>query len=346
MTITITWKRVVAAAVAMVAAALLVSWSGVVGVAASSGHWPITTWFLHWTMQNSVRTHAALGTPETVRDDTGLVSAAGHFAQACAACHGAPGVRPLPVMQGATPHAPDLSRMAGKYGDRELFWILDHGIKYTGMPAWPARGRPDEVRRMVAFVRRLPGMSPAAYRALVAVDPRGSDAFARCAGCHGDDGRGRGQADVPVLGGQHAAYLRAALASYAAGERHSGVMRQAAAPLDAGTMVSLAKRFAAMPGLAPGGVAAGDRSPAATIVRDGLPRLQLPACQSCHDPAGAKPYPVLRGQKAAYIAQRLRGWRAPEGVVDARLSHATMPVIARRIPKEMVDPVARLLAGE
>jgi cytochrome c553 len=346
MTITITWKRAVTALVGLAAAGMLVAWSGVIPIAASSGHWPITNWFLHWVMRSSVRTHAAFGTPEEVIDRTGMVSAAGHFAQACASCHGAPGLRPLPVMQGATPHAPNLRINAREWTDRQLFWILDHGIKYTGMPSWPARGRPDEVRRMVALVRAMPTMSPAAYQRLVAIDTRTANAFGRCAGCHGTDGRGRGQPDIPVLAGQKDHYLRAALESYATEKRHSAVMMQAAAQLDRGTMTMLAQRFATMPGLRPAPVSAADRSTAATIVRDGLPRAQLPACQSCHDPAGAKPYPVLRGQRASYIAQRLRQWRGPEGVVEARLSPHTMPVIARRIPEDMIDPVARLLAGE
>ena len=346
MTITITWKRVVAAVVAGIAAVLLVSLSGVINLAATSGHWPITTWFLHWTMQNSVRTYAAFGTPDKVIDDTGMVSAAGHFAQSCVACHGAPGVKPLPVMQAATPHAPYLATIDGKYTDAELFRILDHGIKYTGMPAWGARNREDEVRRMVAFVRAMPRMTPAQYRGLTAIDPAGADVAARCVGCHGADGRGRNGPDIPILGGQQAAYLRGSLIRYHNGARASGVMQQAAATLDSRQMATLADRFAAMPGLTRGGgVAPGDRSMAATIVRDGLPREQLPACQSCHDPAGAKPYPVLRGQKASYIAQRLRNWRGPEGVVDARLSHDTMPVIARRIPEDQIDAVAKLLAG-
>lgn len=343
MTLVITGKRLTLGVLAVGALGMLYAWSGLFNVAASSGHWPITNWFLHWVMQNSVRTRSTFGTPEVVRDDRGLVSAAGHFAQACASCHGAPGLKPLPVMQAATPHAPSLQVNAREWSDRELFWILDHGVKYSGMPGWPARGRPDEVRRMVALVRRLPDMTPATYRRLVGIDQRNADAFARCAGCHGADGRGRGQPDIPVLGGQHRAYLLAALRSYAGGQRHSAVMMQAAAPLDGDTARVLADRFAGLPGLRAAPLT-GDPA-AVRIVTQGLPERQLPACQSCHDPAGVKPYPVLRGQKAAYIAQRLRQWKGEKGEVDARRDQHTMPVIARRIPEEMIDPIAQVLAG-
>ena len=105
-------------------------------------------------------------------------------------------------------------------------------------------------------------------------------------------------------------------------------------------MEAAARRFAAMPGL--GAQPAGDAA-AAQIVERGLPDKQLPACVSCHTPG--KPYPVLAGQRASYIAARLRHWQGDKNIVDARKSHATMPVIARRIPKDMIDPIARYLAG-
>lgn len=340
MTIRITWARVVATLVGLGLAGLLFAWSGLFNIAASSGHWPITDWFLHWTMRNSVRTHAALASPDDPADATGLVSAAGHFANACAVCHGAPGVKAAPVMQSATPPAPDLAVNARDWSNKQLFWILQHGVKYTGMPAWAVQDRPDEVRRMVAFVRRLPGMTPAQYKALVNEANPGA-ALAGCTGCHSADGKGRGAPDMPVLGGQDPAYLLAALRGYANGTRSSAVMQQVAMRMTPADMDEAARRFAAMPGL--GAVPAGTAA-AARIVAQGLPAVQLPACAGCHAPG--KAYPVLAGQRAAYLAQRLRQWRGEENVVDARKSHATMPVIARRIPKDMIDPIARYLSGQ
>lgn len=350
MTVRVTWARAVAAALALVAAGMLVAWSGAINVAASSGHWPVTEWFLHWVMRSSVRTRAALSAPDNPAADQPLVSAAGHFASACASCHGAPGKRPSPVMQHATPPAPDLRVNAAQWSDRQLHWILEHGVKYSGMPAWGAKHRPDEVRRMVAFVRRLPRMNAAEYRALTAeaegagtVGVRGlrDGQLAGCQSCHGVDGRGRGQPDIPVLGGQRPAYLLASLRAYASGSRRSAVMGNAAAALSDGEMRALAGHFAVLPGL---GASPRGSTAARAIVERGLPEAQLPACAGCHAPG--KGYPVLAGQRASYLAQRLRLWRGDRDVVDARKSHATMPVIARRIPEDMIEPLAVYLAGE
>lgn len=336
MTLRITWKRAVLTLIGLGVAALLFAFSGLFPVAASGGHWKITEVVVHWTLQNSVRTYARLeGEPEVVRDDTGLVSAAGHYAQACAVCHGAPGQRPSPTMQGANPPAPWLPDHLHEWNDRKLHWILQHGIKYTGMPQWAARDRPDEVARMVGFVRRLPGMSEAEYRRL-----SGTQKGLGCASCHGVDGRGRGQADIPVLGGQDPAYLVRALEDYATGRRQSGVMANAAAPLNREQMIAVSRAFAAKPGL---GGAPGSDAEARAIVERGLPRAQLPACSSCHQPGGRAP--VLAGQKAKYIAQRLRDWRGEETVVDARKPQDTMPVIARRIPADMIDRLGAYYAG-
>lgn len=345
MTIRITWKRFALTLLAIFAGGMAFAWSGLFQVAASSGHWKVTDWFLHWVMRNSVKTYSAFQTPEQITTDQGLVSAAGHFRQSCAVCHGAPGVRPSPVMQEATPPAPDLSINATQWTDRHLYWILEHGVKFSGMPAWGAKDRPDEVRRMVAFVRRLPTMSAAQYRALTEVAPATEVAglrpgvLASCTGCHGADGQGRGQPDIPVLGGQKPAYLMDALRRYATGKRASAVMQTAAAALTPQEMRALAVHFAAMPGLT-------DRPLPAThpLLTEGRRDDQLPACASCHAPG--KAYPLIAGQKAGYIADRLTNWRGDDTVVDARKPHATMPVIARRIPKEQVAPLARALAGE
>ncbi|MEH3103317.1 MAG: c-type cytochrome [Sphingomonas phyllosphaerae] len=353
MTIRLTWKRVIAGLLGIVLAGLLFAWSGVFNIAASSGHWAVTEWFLHWTMRNSVKTHSFFDSPkDPIATDGGLVSAAGHFAAACASCHGAPGQRPSPVMQKAMPPAPDLSVNARQWTDGQLFYILRHGVKYSGMPAWAAPKRDDEIRRMVAFVRRLPGMTPAQYRALSGqaqgagiadVRALGDNVLAGCVACHGADGRGRGQPDIPILGGQHPRYLASALAAYADGRRPSAVMANAAAILTDDERRELAAHFAALPGLRADAVPRGDPR-ARMIVERGLPERQLPACASCH--GAGKPQPLLVGQRADYIAARLRYWKGDGKEIDARLPQNVMPVIARRIPEELIDPLARYLAGE
>ena len=356
MSVRITPRRVVVTALALMAAGIAIAWSGIINIGASTGHWAITDWFLHWSMRNTVRTYAYLTVDAPAIDDDGLVAAAGHFAATCAACHGAPGERASPVMQASTPNAPDLALTADTWKDRELFWIIKHGIKFTPMPAWPALDRDDEVRRMAAFVRRLPTMTPERYRAL-AYGPgriaggepqRLDDALPDCERCHADDGRG--QADIPVLAGQKPAYLFAALVAFASRERSSGVMNAAAARMDPAAMRALADHYAGLPGLTESTMPASDvettgsSSSAERIMAKGLPAIDLPACSKCHATGKRPDYPRLSGQKPEYLAARLRRWRGDPRVVDARKDPDTMPMIARRIPEHMIEPLARRLA--
>jgi cytochrome c553 len=384
LTVRITWGRVLLGLAGLALAGLAVAWSGIVNIGASTGHWAITSWFLHWSMGNTVRTWSLLTVDDAyvaAMDREHLVAAAGHFAAQCSVCHGAPGEPPSPVMRAATPAAPDLASSEGKWQDRELFWIIRHGVKYTPMPAWPAGERLDEIRGMVALVRSLPGMTEDTWRELAyggdATAATGrvvriDDALQDCERCHADDGRG--QPDIPVLAGQKASYLVAALEAFAEGRRPSGVMGAAASRVDPALFPALAEHYAgqarrARPQDATGtdqsmSLPAAARSTddgseprqlAARIAEEGLPEVRLPACLSCHGsgdlPPGLSPdlprdAPVLEGQKATYLAKRLRGWRGDPKVVEARKSTDTMAMIARRIPDDLIEPLARHFAAK
>src|SRR5690606_35032220 len=144
----------------VVAGGLLVAWSGVYNIAASKGHWAITRAFLSFGMRNSIEFHAA-ATKAPALDHIALVQrGAGHYQGGCAPCHGAPGEPPSPITRDMLPEPPVLAGVVPQWKPRELFWIVKHGLKYTGMPAWPAPKRDDEVWAVVAFLNRLPDLSP------------------------------------------------------------------------------------------------------------------------------------------------------------------------------------------
>src|SRR3546814_4335596 len=81
----------------------------------------------------------------------------------CAGCHLGPGVERSGLSQGLYPQAPELAKHS-HLGPAEQFWIIKHGVKLSAMPAW-GKTHPDPlIWDMVAFVRRLPGMSAAEYQ--------------------------------------------------------------------------------------------------------------------------------------------------------------------------------------
>jgi mono/diheme cytochrome c family protein len=99
--------------------------------------------------------------PEAVT--AGLVLFRAH----CVSCHGAPGVDPSEEGASLNPPAPGLTlaRVQAR-PDGQLFWVVSHGIRMTGMPAFGPSRSEQEIWQLVAALRRLPQLSDAEKRAL------------------------------------------------------------------------------------------------------------------------------------------------------------------------------------
>jgi len=103
------------------------------------------------------------GKPEALRD--GIE----HYKENCVVCHGAPGVDAGEIGQGLNPPAPELTLpRIQKRPDGELYWIVSNGIRMTGMPAFKPTHKPDEIWKIVAFVRHLEEITPDEQKALKA----------------------------------------------------------------------------------------------------------------------------------------------------------------------------------
>ncbi|MEI9405368.1 c-type cytochrome [Mesorhizobium argentiipisi] len=317
-------KYVVFGAIGLPVVLLLGAWIGFFNVGASSGHWKVTAWFLQLAMRSAVRTYAlAVDAPKTL-DRRGLPAAAGHFARGCAICHGAPGELRSPAVLRMLPQPPDLALTVGDWTDAQLFRIVRHGIRFTGMPAWPARDRDDEVWAMVAFLRELPKLDPNEFRALAFngsgattssdQQPATPDVLSDCMRCHGGDGDGRGGA-VPALAGQKEAYLLASLQAYAKGDRTSGFMALPVTGVDPADLAALARYFAAQPPVSADHdqVSAEVINKGQQIAEAGIPERNVPACSGCHLGSDKNPvYPRLNGQHAAYLERQLKLFRSED----------------------------------
>ena len=157
---TIVGTLVLTFAVLLTAGALVVL-SGIYDVSATAPHWPATYWIMDTARVRSIRAHAVgIAVPPGLDDPAKLVTGTEHFAAHCAVCHGAPGVPKGDIASGLYPQPPDLARAAKHYTPGELFWIVKHGIKMTGMPAWGDHND-DELWATVALIRKLPGMTEA-----------------------------------------------------------------------------------------------------------------------------------------------------------------------------------------
>ena len=98
-----------------------------------------------------------------------------HFADHCAVCHANNGSGNTDMGRGLWPKVPDM-RLAGtqNLSDGELFWIIENGVRFTGMPAWSTGTKEGETAswHLVHFVRRLPRITPEEIADMDARNPR------------------------------------------------------------------------------------------------------------------------------------------------------------------------------
>jgi mono/diheme cytochrome c family protein len=153
----------------IILAALLFIYSGVYNVAASSPDTGLIAWALKTTQSRSVhRAYESLEGKVQIPplDDPARVRAGFiHYHEMCLTCHGGPGIKASEIGQGLNPFPPELTAEAEE--PLESFWIVKHGIKMTGMPSFGGTHSDDEIWAIVAFLDRLPKLSPEEYQAMV-----------------------------------------------------------------------------------------------------------------------------------------------------------------------------------
>ncbi|MFA5963795.1 MAG: cytochrome c [Sphingomonas sp.] len=158
----------------LIAAGLFV-YSGVYDIAADAPHTRPVYAMLESLRDRSIAVRARDIVPPADLNAAARVSVgAGLYAEMCSGCHLGPGVERSEISQGLYPQAPELTK-AKDLNPAQQFWIIKHGVKLSAMPAW-GKTHPDPlIWDMVAFVRRLPGMTPDEYKRLIASAPADHD---------------------------------------------------------------------------------------------------------------------------------------------------------------------------
>jgi mono/diheme cytochrome c family protein len=126
---------------------------------------------VHWL--SVPRAARAAANPVAFSPDVWAQSRA-HFADHCASCHANDGSGQAELGRNLFPRAPDM-RLAQTQDktDGELYWIIENGIRLTGMPAWgPGGGNDADTWKLVHFVRHLKELTPEHLREMAALNPR------------------------------------------------------------------------------------------------------------------------------------------------------------------------------
>jgi mono/diheme cytochrome c family protein len=107
--------------------------------------------------------------------DEALAEGRTHFADHCAACHANNGSGDTEMGRNLFPKAPDMRLPATQeLTDGELFWVIENGIRFTGMPGWSTGTKDGEAAswQLVHFIRRLPALTQAEIDEMETLNPR------------------------------------------------------------------------------------------------------------------------------------------------------------------------------
>jgi mono/diheme cytochrome c family protein len=142
-------------------------WFGFYNVAADDAHTRPFYALLENVRDRSITRRAKdIAVPGDLGDRTRIVQGAGNYDAMCAGCHRVPGGGPTELSRGLYPAPLDLT--AQPVDAARAYWVIRHGIKASGMPAW-GHGMDDvHLWNLVAFVQVLPTMDADTYRELVA----------------------------------------------------------------------------------------------------------------------------------------------------------------------------------
>lgn len=153
----------------------LFGYSGLYNIGADDRHWALTYRIMQTVRDRSIHVRSEDIRVPNLDDPQLILKGAGQYAAMCTSCHLQPGVENSELREGMYPQPPNLSKV--HVDPQDAFWVIKHGIKMSAMPAWGKGGSHDDptIWSMVAFVEKLPGMTPAQYKAIVAKAPPDED---------------------------------------------------------------------------------------------------------------------------------------------------------------------------
>ena len=164
------WWLVAWSLLLLVAAVAVAIYAGLYNIAADVPHTQPVYWLLDTVRERSVTARAQnIAVPNNLNDANRISRGAGQYAEMCSGCHLAP--KRTEISQGLYPRAPELRRQTD-LTPADQFWIVKHGVKMTGMPAWGITHDDELLWDVVAFVRKLPELTPEQYETMVKNAPK------------------------------------------------------------------------------------------------------------------------------------------------------------------------------
>lgn len=168
----------------LAAIGLFIVYTGSYNVAATDEHTSLVRWAFHTTLHESVeRRSASISQPATFTPEM-VAAGAPEYRAMCQHCHAGPGVERSNWASGMLPKPPHLTEGAEHWNSRDVFWLVKHGVKMSGMPAFGPTHDDHVLWNIAAFVKELPAMTPEDYASLT----RGENHHSGAGAQHGHGG--------------------------------------------------------------------------------------------------------------------------------------------------------------
>ena len=175
--------------------------AGVYDIGADTPHWEITRKVMEVVRDRSIEARAKQIEVPNLQDEQLVLKGAGQYAAMCVNCHLAPEQSDSEIRPGLYPKPPNLSEQ--RIDPKTAFWVIKHGLKMTGMPAWGLGHDDATLWSIVAFVSKLPGLSAEHYKDMVARAPPDEEMASMKKGPTKKGGERPGAGMEPEQKGQH-----------------------------------------------------------------------------------------------------------------------------------------------
>ena len=140
--------------------ALVVTRLGLMPVSADGTHSRLEARIMPVLLHASIARHASREANPVPLDEDNLKAGVDTYKAMCARCHSTPQGNPSVYGQSFYPPAPQLPKGMAQYTDSQLFWLIKHGIRNTGMPAWGGMLSDDEIWQIVSLLQNSQDLPP------------------------------------------------------------------------------------------------------------------------------------------------------------------------------------------
>jgi len=155
----------IAAIVAICAVVALYLAFGFYDIGADAPHLGLTRTVIEFARNRSVAARVGDIKIPSLNEPQRVADGAADYDAMCTSCHLAPGMAENEMRPGLYPKPPKLAAIPA-LPPAVQFWIIKHGIKMSGMSAWGKTHSDDEIWNMVAFLQKLPKLTPGEYKML------------------------------------------------------------------------------------------------------------------------------------------------------------------------------------